>query len=120
MVSFSAKSDNNGFADGISVLTYMQYDEVEKWKDSFNTVAEKDDRGAEYEKFKAKKTEILLNELEKKFPNIRDCIQSTYVATPLTYRDYIGSSTGCMYEFAKMPVFPIRINFSPRLKFKIL
>ena len=120
MVSFSAKSDNNGFADGISVLTYMQYDEVEKWKDSFNTVAEKDDRGAEYEKFKAKKTEILLNELEKKFPNIRDCIQSTYVATPLTYRDYIGSSTGCMYGFAKDADFPMRNYLSPRTKIKNL
>src|SRR5690606_14581947 len=120
MVSFSAKSDNNGFADGISVLTYMQYDEVEKWKDSFNTVAEKDDRGAEYEKFKAEKTEILLNELEKKFPKIRDCIQSTYVATPLTYRDYIGSSTGCMYGFAKDADFPMRDYLSPRTKIKNL
>ncbi len=120
MVSFSAKSDNNGFADGISVLTYMQYQDVENWKDSFNTVAEKDDRGAEYERFKAEKTEILLKELEKKFPNIRDCIQSTYVATPLTYRDYIGSSTGCMYGFAKDADFPMRNYLSPRTKIKNL
>ena len=120
MVSFSAKSENNGFSDGISVLAYMRYEEVEKWKDSFNTVAEKDFRGDEYEKFKAEKTEILLKELEKKFPNLRDCILSTYVATPLTYRDYIGSSTGCMYGFAKDAGFPMKNYLPPRTKIKNL
>lgn len=120
MVSFSAKAENNGFSDGISVLTYMRYEEVEKWKDTFNTVAEKDERGKEYEKFKAEKTEALLKELEKKFPNIRECILSTYVATPLTYRDYIGSSTGCMYGFAKDADFPLKNYLPPRTKIKNL
>src|SRR5690606_31440524 len=120
MVSFSAKSENNGFSDGISVLAYMRYEEVEKWKTTFNTVTEKDERGEEYEKFKAEKTEILLKELEKKFPDIRKCIQSTYVATPLTYRDYIGSSTGCMYGFAKDANFPLKNYLPPRTKIKNL
>ena len=120
MVSFSAKSENNGFSDGVSVLTYMRYEEVEKWKDTFNTVAEKDERGKEYERFKAEKTEALLKELEKKFINIRDCISSTYVATPLTYRDYIGSSTGCMYGFAKDADFPLKNYLPPRTKIKNL
>jgi len=120
MVSFSAKSENNGFSDGISVLAYMRYEEVEKWETTFNTVAEKDERGEEYEKFKAEKTEILLKELEKKFPDIRDCIQSTYVATPLTYRDYIGSSTGCMYGFAKDANFPLKNYLPPRTKIRNL
>ena len=39
--------------------------------------------------------------VEKKFPNIRQCIQSYYVATPLTYRDYQGTSDGSMYGIAK-------------------
>lgn len=116
MVSFSAKSENDGWADGISVLTYMRYEEVEKWKDTFNTVAEKDERGSEYERFKEEKTEVLIKELEKKFPNIRDCIQSTYVATPLTYRDYIGSTSGCMYGFTKDADFPLKNYLPPRTK----
>jgi len=120
MVSFSAKSENDGWSDGISVLAYMRYEEVEKWKETFNTVTEKDERGCEYENFKAEKTEILLNELEKKFPDIRKCIQSTYVATPLTYRDYIGSSTGCMYGFAKDADFPLKNYLPPRTKIKNL
>lgn len=120
MVSFSAKTENDGWSDGISVLAYMRYEEVEKWKDTFNTIAEKDERGREYEKFKSRKTEILLKELEKKFPDIRKCIRSTYVATPLTYRDYIGSSTGCMYGFAKDADFPMKNYLPPRTKIKNL
>jgi all-trans-retinol 13,14-reductase len=116
MISMSAKSDEDVWADGISVLTYMRYEEVEQWKNTFNTVAEKEERGGEYEKFKAEKTEKLLVELEKKFPQIRDCIQSTYVATPLTYRDYIGSSTGCMYGFAKDAEFPMKNYLSAKTK----
>lgn len=120
MISFSAKSENDGWSDSISVLTYMRYEEVEKWKETFNTVAEKEERGKEYERFKADKTEVLLKELEKKFPQIRDCILSTYVATPLTYRDYIGSSTGCMYGFTKDADFPLKNYLPPRTKIKNL
>lgn len=116
MISFSAKSENDGWSDGISVLSYMRYEEVEKWKDTFNTVAEKDERGREYERFKEEKTEILLQELEKKFPDIRNCIQSKYVATPLTYRDYIGSTSGCMYGFTKDADFPLKNYLPPRTK----
>lgn len=120
MVSFNAKHENDVWAEGISILTYMRYDEVKQWENSFNTVAEKDFRGEEYERFKAEKTEILLNELEKKFPNLRECILSTYVATPLTYRDYIGSETGCMYGFVKDANSPLKTYLSPKTKIKNL
>lgn len=120
MVSFNAKNENDVWAEGISILTYMRYEEVKKWQNSFNTVVEKDFRGEEYERFKAEKTEILLNELEKKFPNLRECILSTYVATPLTYRDYIGSETGCMYGFVKDANSPLKTYLSPKTKIKNL
>lgn len=120
MVSMSAKTENDVWAEGISVLTYMRYEDVKEWESSFNTVSEKEERGERYEKFKAEKTEILLSELEKKFPNLRDCILSTYVATPLTYRDYIGSETGCLYGFVKDANFPMRSYLTPRTKIKNL
>lgn len=120
MISFNAKGENDVWTEGISVLTYMRYEEVKEWESSFNTVVEKDFRGDEYEKFKAEKTEILLNELEKKFPNLRECIVSTYVATPLTYRDYIGSETGCMYGFVKDANSPLKTYLSPKTKIKNL
>lgn len=120
MVSFSAKSENDVWAEGISVLTYMRYEEVSGWEDSFNTVAKKDFRGKSYEDFKTEKTEILLNELEKKFPGLRSCIHSTYVATPLTYRDYIGSETGCLYGYVKDANSPMKSYLSPKTKIKNL
>nr|MBP9151150.1 all-trans-retinol 13,14-reductase [Flavobacteriales bacterium] len=51
--------------------------------------------------FKAKKTEQLLKAVEKRFPKIRDCIQSIHASTPLTYRDYIGDDDGNMYGTEK-------------------
>ncbi|MFA7686976.1 MAG: NAD(P)/FAD-dependent oxidoreductase [Moheibacter sp.] len=120
MVSSSAKTANDKWAEGLSVLTYMRYEDVAQWGDTFNTVSEKDFRGEGYEKFKSEKTERLLSELEKKFPNLRDCILSTYVATPLTYRDYIGSETGCMYGFVKDANSPMKSYLSPKTKLKNL
>lgn len=120
MISMGAKTENDKWAENLSVLTYMRYEDVKDWENSFNTVAEKDFRGESYEKFKAEKTEILIRELEKKFPNLRDCILSTYVATPLTYRDYIGSETGCLYGFVKDANFPMRSYLTPRTKIKNL
>lgn len=120
MVSMSPKTENDVWAEGLSVLAYMRHEELEEWGNSFNTVAEKDYRGEGYEKFKAEKTEILLRELEKKFPNIRDSILSTYAATPLTYRDYIGSETGSMYGFVKDANFPMKSYLTPRTKIRNL
>lgn len=120
MMSMGVNSNQDTFADSLSVLTYMKYEEVKKWQNTFNTVVEKDMRGADYEKFKEDKTELILKELEKKFPTIRQCIQSTYVATPLTYRDYIGNSTGSLYGFIKDANFPLRNYLAPRTKIKNL
>ncbi len=58
-------------------------------------------RGEEYESFKIKMAEKLLDEVSKEFPDIRQCIDSYYTATPLTYRDYTGTEEGGMYGIAK-------------------
>jgi len=46
----------------------MNFEEVRQWENTFNTVTEKEDRGASYEKFKNEKTNIFIDELEKKLP----------------------------------------------------
>ena len=50
---------------------------------------------------KTEKAEILIDEVAKKFPNLRDCIEAYYTSTPLSYRDYIGSHRGSMYAYVK-------------------
>ena len=120
MVSMNARSENDQWADGMTVFTYMRYEEVKAWENTRNTVADTEDRGEDYERFKLEKTEIMLDELEKKFPGLREHIHATYVSTPLTYRDYIGSETGGMYGFVKDANHPLKNYLPPRTKIKNL
>ena len=82
-------------------MTYMRYEDVARWEDTFNTDTQSNERCEDYQTYKQQKAERLLDVVEKKFPNIRECIQSYYVATPLTYRDYQGTTDGSMYGIAK-------------------
>ncbi|KAB1066571.1 NAD(P)/FAD-dependent oxidoreductase [Tamlana haliotis] len=120
MISMGINKKTTDYGDSLTVLTYMRYEEVEPWANTVNTVVNKNDRGQTYEQFKAEKAEILLDELEKKFPNIRDCIEETYTSTPLSYRDYIGSHNGTMYGYVKDANNPLKSFVSPRTKIKNL
>ena len=109
----SAKKD---YAAGMTIFAYMRYDEVSTWESSFNTVSSKQDRGADYEIFKNKKTEQLLKRVEEKFPDIRKYILRTYTSTPLTFRDYIGNEDGNLYGSAKDFRNPLGTLISPKTK----
>ena len=78
------------------ILTYMQWDDVERWAGT--TVGH---RGQDYEDFKQRKAQKLLESLEKHFPGIASKIEHYYTSTPLTYRDYTGTERGGMYGIAK-------------------
>ncbi len=120
LVSMGVRKNQDQWAENLTAMTYMRYDEVAEWADTFNTIAENSDRGDSYEEFKNKKTEQFLVELEKKFPNIRDCIKSIYTASPLSYRDYIGSNDGAMYGYVKDADNPMMSFLSPKTKSKKL
>ncbi|GEQ85245.1 all-trans-retinol 13,14-reductase [Patiriisocius marinistellae] len=120
MVSMGIRKNANEYGDTITVMTYMHYDDVRQWEDTFNTAADKNERGQTYEAFKKEKEEKLIAEVEKKFPNIRDCIQSVYSSTPLSYRDYIGCNEGAMYGYEKDVNNTMQSMISPRTKIKNL
>lgn len=101
MLCTPATSKSEKWADGISIMTYMRFDEVEAWKDSHNTIVNPGERGETYEQFKARKTEQLLAAVENRFPEIRKCVKSVHASTPLTFRDYIGNNDGNMYGTEK-------------------
>jgi all-trans-retinol 13,14-reductase len=94
MLSTPVTSKTDEYAEGISIMTYMRFDEVEQWKDSHNTIASPGTREESYEQFKQRKTEQLLKAVSKRFSNI-------HASTPLTFRDYIGSDDGNMYGTEK-------------------
>ncbi len=111
----SSRSDD--FADSMSILTYMQFDEVKQWENTFATIPHhRDIRDEQYEAFKKEKAEKLISEVEKKFPQIRSCIKSYTTASPLTYRDYIGNRDGGLYGIAKDYRDPLKTFISPTTK----
>lgn len=120
MVAMNATHHSEDFADGMTILSYMKFDDVKHWEKTFNTTAEKHDRGESYEEFKARKAEKLIAEAEKKFPNLRNCIQSVHTSSPLSYRDYIGSSGGNMYGYVKDAENPLMTMIPLRMKFENL
>lgn len=120
MVSMGVKKENEEYGDNMAVMMYMRFEEMQPWLETFNTAADKNERGQTYEEFKAYKSEIVIKELEKKFPNLRDCIKSVYASTPLSYRDYIGSNEGSMYGYVKDANNPLKSFVSPRTKIKNL
>lgn len=116
LISTTEDLKNPGYADNLTSIAYMRYEETLPWADTFNTVASKNERGEDYEEFKQRKIEKYLKEIEKKFPNIRSCIQSVHTSTPLSYRDYIGCHEGSMYGFSKDAENPMKSFLSPRTK----
>ena len=120
MMSMSVKNNNSKWGETLTVMTYMKYSDVKEWESTFNAAINRNDRGSSYEKFKKTKTEKLINEIEKKIPNIRNCIKKVYTSTPLSYRDYIGCNKGGIYGYVKDINTPLRSFISPKTKVKNL
>ncbi|MFZ6012240.1 MAG: phytoene desaturase family protein, partial [Bacteroidota bacterium] len=113
---YTASSKSDVYADAVTLMTYMRFDEVKKWEDTFNTVSNEISRGEDYEAFKKEKAEKLFNRVEERFPGFREAVQSYYVATPLSVRDYIGTDDGSLYGVVKDFREPMRTFISPRTK----
>lgn len=90
------------YAQSGIVLSYMRMEELEDWKDTVTG-----HRGEDYEAFKRRKAEKLIDLLSVRFPDIRKNITDYYTSTPLTYRDYTGAEDGGMYGVAKDVSLPV-------------
>ncbi|URC13741.1 NAD(P)/FAD-dependent oxidoreductase [Flavobacterium sp. B183] len=116
MASMNASKKQEEWAEGMTFITYMKYDDVIPWATTFNTTVEENDRGESYEEFKAKKAAKFLEEIELKFPGIKNCIQSVHTSTPLSYRDYIGGDNGNMYGYVKDSNNPMKTLIPSKTK----
>lgn len=113
---YATNSRNGKFADGVTVMTYMKYEEVKQWEYTFNTVTNEISRGESYEAFKKERAERLFKLVEQRFPGFTDAIESYYAATPLSVRDYVGTDDGSLYGVIKDYREPMRTFISPRTK----
>lgn len=116
MASMNVSAKQNEWAESMTLITFMDFNEVKQWEHTFNTTAEEMDRGEAYKRFKEQKAEQFLAEVEKKFPGIRDCIQSVHASTPLSYRDYIGGQNGNLYGYVKDSNNPMKTFISAKTK----
>lgn len=106
-----ASSKSLKYAESVIVLSYMSYQDVAKWE---NTWIEQ--RGEDYVEFKQNKAEKLLDLVEQKFPEFRNKIDSYYTSTPLTYRDYTGTPEGSSYGILKESDQLLKTIISPKTK----
>lgn len=116
MLSSSPSKQHPEFAESLTAISYMDFEEVKEWEYTFNTVSDERERGELYEHFKTEKAEKMISALEKKFPGLRKSVKGIYTSSPLSYRDYIGSSNGNMYGYRKSSENPLKTMVSPRTK----
>lgn len=84
------------FANKMIITAPMSWEAVKCWSDTTKTT-----RSKEYEAWKDKCANNLLDCLEEIYPNIRNCVESINTASPLTIRDFYGVKEGSMYGFSK-------------------
>lgn len=113
---FSTSSKGGSFAEGISILTYMRFDEVKQWEHTNHTASNDVSRGEDYEQFKKEKAALLMDLVEKRFPGIKEATKSTYIGTPLSMRDYLGGTDGTLYGVVKDYRDPLATFISPATK----
>ena len=116
MLTSTPSKHHPEFAESLTAISYMHFDEVETWKKTVSTVVDEHERGKEYERFKLVKANKMIDALEKKIPDLRKSIRNIYTSSPLSYRDYIGSFEGNMYGYVKSSDNPLKTMVSPRTK----
>ncbi len=113
----NTNSKNPNYTENYTAMGYMRSEECEKWWDTKSIIPNNINyRGDDYEAFKIEKAEKLLTALEKRMPGIKSKIQSYTCATPITYRDYIGSKDGSLYGALKDYKEPLKTFITPRTK----
>lgn len=103
------------FTQSLIVISYMKFEEIAKWAKTYNTTTQLSERNKEYQDFKETKAQLLLSQVEKVIPNVRDLISDYNTSTPLTLRDYIGAD-GSLYGIARDFNSPLKSYINAKTK----
>lgn len=115
-VFVSMQPDADGeFCEVVTLLTPVFWPAIEKWE---NTSLGR--RGADYEEFKQKMAEAMIEFTYQKFPHMRNCLERVVTSSPLTYRDYTSTPRGSAYGIIKDYHNPVVSHLSPRTKIRNL
>lgn len=94
---FSEDPKHPGFADTLAILTYDHFKDFEQWAFTHNRSAAASERTEDYQEYKLEKAKKLIFTVGKRYDQITENITSFKIATPLTFRDYMGTDDGSMY-----------------------
>lgn len=111
MVSHQSTDPGGRYADVVSLLVPMHFDEVSRWQDT--RVSQ---RGDDYKAFKAAKVNEMLAFLSERGISFDGKIEAIYSTTPLSYRDYTGTTHGSAYGVVKDYKYPLAGFISPKTK----
>lgn len=95
-VLFSMQASDSPYCEVATLLIPMQLKELERWLET-----KSGHRGADYEAFKARFAEQIIELVHQRIPHLKPAIEKVYTASPLTYRDYTGTPDGSAYGIVK-------------------
>ena len=85
-------SNQGEWADTVEILTFTRYGEYKQWENTRTG-----HRGADYEAKKEQLAQKTIAYISQFYPELSDAVDTVYISTPLTVRDYYGNPDGAMY-----------------------
>lgn len=92
----TSDEDETHCATKMVINCLMPFSAVEQWKDTYVG-----HRGPEYERWKQRQTERVLNRMEQLIPGFHETIDKLWTSSPLTIRDYLDQPEGALYGMRK-------------------
>ncbi len=111
LVSFQPPVQDTEFAEVVTLVREMEWSEVEKWSD---TIVEM--RGEEYREFKERVSNEMISLADSHMPGLKAAILNSCSASPLTFRDYLGTPQGSAYGLMKSYSSPLSTIIPPKTK----
>lgn len=108
------------YCKSIAVLAYDDMQFYEAWKEYTHTTLLNTQRSFDYQSFKHKRANQLLNIVDQHYQNISTNVQAMQIATPLTFKDYMGTKDGSMYGIKKNVQIPMYNQVPAQTKIKNL
>jgi all-trans-retinol 13,14-reductase len=97
-MSFPSLKDPEAKHHTADMITFTDYALFEKWKDQ-----PWKKRGADYENFKKKMADTVVETIEKRFPGFKNIVEYIEVSTPLTNEHFTSHPDGAIYGLACVP-----------------
>ena len=93
---FMTPARDGKYASHVSLMSLMDWSEVSEWQDTRSG-----NRGSEYEEWKKSRMDKMLAMAQKAMPGLKDNIVECFAASPLTFRDWLGTKNGSIYGYFK-------------------